>query len=279
MAKQKKEKSKYKIVFYDEKSLKEIDSWVVKFPDVLGYIGMFLAVVIFIACLVLIYTPLNRLLPRIEDKKYRAELISSALKLDSIKNVLEERNVYFVSIRNIIEGNLDSEVYSRDTLTKREKTNFAKSKHDSIMRTLIELEEQQTLAAINNENRESDKTLSFFVPVKGMVSAAFNANSGHFGVDIAAKEQTPIFSTLPGTVLLATWTSETGYVIQIQHTDNFVSIYKHNSTLLKKVGDKVAAGEPIAVVGNTGELTSGTHLHFELWHNGVAVNPENYIVF
>ena len=99
------------------------------------------------------------------------------------------------------------------------------------------------------------------------------------GIDIAAKEDEPILATLAGTVILATWTIETGNTIQIQHEDNLISIYKHNSVLLKKAGDKVEAGDPIAIIGNSGEFTSGTHLHFEIWHDGIPVNPEDYVIF
>lgn len=177
----------------------------------------------------------------------------------------------------------DFETYkeTHDTVTpERQKVDFTKSKHDSILRTLIEEEEQQNLALVNGgAAKEKIKNLTFFMPIKGPVTKKFDAKTGHLGVDIVSKDDEPVLATLAGTVTLATWSLETGNVIQIQHDDNIISIYKHNSTLLKKVGDKVKAGEPIAIIGNSGELTSGTHLHFEIWHNGVPVNPEDYIAY
>lgn len=120
---------------------------------------------------------------------------------------------------------------------------------------------------------------SFFSPIKGIVTEKFQPLSSHYGVDIASKKDEAIKSCLDGTVIMSSWTSETGYVIAIQHNNNLISLYKHNSILLKKIGGFVRAGEAIAIVGNTGEISSGPHLHFELWYNGSAVNPEEYINF
>ena len=107
----------------------------------------------------------------------------------------------------------------------------------------------------------------------------FDAKGNHYGIDIVSNLNEPILSVLDGTVVMAGWTLEAGYVIQVQHNDNLISIYKHNSQLLKQMGDRVLAGEAIAIVGNTGELTTGPHLHFELWYNGNPLNPRDYIVF
>ena len=278
MAKQNKEKHKYKVVFYDEATLREVKTWSATTTDVIAVIGVVVLLLAVIVGGIVIYSPLNRLLPCQEDGKYRDELVSSALKMDSIQSVLNERNEYFASIRNIMDGKLDVDLSNSDSLLDRKQVDFTKSKHDSILRTLIELEEQQTIAEISGEGKKK-QNMSFFMPVKGMVTGAYDVNSGHLGIDIAAKDGEPILATLAGTVILATWSSETGNVIQVQHSDNFISIYKHNSALLKKVGDKVVAGEPIAIIGNSGEFTTGTHLHFELWHNGAPVNPESYIAY
>jgi murein DD-endopeptidase MepM/ murein hydrolase activator NlpD len=115
--------------------------------------------------------------------------------------------------------------------------------------------------------------------VKGIVTATFSAKENHYGTDIVANANEVVKSTLPGTVTMAAWTLETGNVIQVQHADNIVSIYKHNAELLKHMGDRVKAGDPIAIMGNSGELTTGPHLHFELWYNGTPLNPQDYISF
>ena len=121
--------------------------------------------------------------------------------------------------------------------------------------------------------------MHFFPPVQGALNDGFDVSKRHFGVDIAVPKSQPIKSTLDGTVVLATWTAEDGHVIQVQHTNNLVSIYKHNSSLLKRTGQIVKAGDVIAISGNSGENTTGPHLHFELWYNGLPINPHNYIQF
>ncbi len=120
---------------------------------------------------------------------------------------------------------------------------------------------------------------TFFNPLKGIITSEFDLSLNHYGIDIVSKENDAVKATLDGTVLFADWTVETGHVISIQHRDNYISVYKHNSVLLKKTGNFVKAGEPIAIVGESGELTTGAHLHFELWYNGTPVNPLEYIAF
>jgi murein DD-endopeptidase MepM/ murein hydrolase activator NlpD len=144
--------------------------------------------------------------------------------------------------------------------------------------------ESQDRFELNTQEQHSSKTndissFFFFTPVKGTVTNVFNSAEKHFGVDIAAAPNEAIKATLDGTVILSAWTSETGYIITIQHSNNLVSVYKHNSALLKKAGTYVKAGEAIAIIGNSGEYTSGPHLHFELWYNGSPVNPKDYIAF
>nr|WP_262909872.1 M23 family metallopeptidase [Maribellus sp. CM-23] len=121
--------------------------------------------------------------------------------------------------------------------------------------------------------------MHFFVPVKGVVTEHFNSSSDHFGIDLVSEANARISSVLNGTVIFSGWTLKTGYSIYVQHEGNLVSVYKHNSELLKNEGDQVSAGEAIAIIGNTGELSTGPHLHFELWHDGKALNPEHYIDF
>jgi murein DD-endopeptidase MepM/ murein hydrolase activator NlpD len=122
--------------------------------------------------------------------------------------------------------------------------------------------------------------LHFFPPVKGIVSGKFEIRTKHFGTDIVAKPRSPVSAALDGTVIFTGWTMETGYIIGIQHRNNIISVYKHNSSLLKETGDLVRAGEPVSIVGNSGELfTSGPHLHFEIWYKGTPLDPEKHILF
>jgi murein DD-endopeptidase MepM/ murein hydrolase activator NlpD len=151
-----------------------------------------------------------------------------------------------------------------------------RTKQEEEFRKQYEEQERYNLTAMPDMGISE---IIFHRPTRGMVSSVFDANKKHFGVDIAATPNESVLATLDGTVILSTYTAETGYVIQVQHSRDFVSIYKHCGSLLKKVGDTVKAGEAIALVGNTGEKTTGPHLHFELWNKGRAIDPSKYIVF
>jgi len=173
-------------------------------------------------------------------------------------------------------------LYMNDTsgMVDAQNINFIRSTNDSILRQQVEAEEQFRLSVLDNE--QGSRTLNelqFFTPVKGIITGEFSPADGHFGVDLVAGPNEVVKAVLDGTVTMSTWTLETGYVIQIQHDYELISVYKHNATLFKSVGEKVAAGDAIAIVGNSGELTTGPHLHFELWHDRVPLNPADYIVF
>jgi murein DD-endopeptidase MepM/ murein hydrolase activator NlpD len=156
--------------------------------------------------------------------------------------------------------------------------NPATSKEDSILREEVIKQEQFNIGSKRNEIQQIEG-LHFFPPVKGIISDGFNLATNHPFVDIAATSNSVVMAVLDGTVIMANWTDETGFTIQIQHSNDLISIYKHNSKLLKKAGDKVQAGTAISLVGNAGELSTGSHLHFELWHKGVAIDPTKYIKF
>jgi murein DD-endopeptidase MepM/ murein hydrolase activator NlpD len=147
------------------------------------------------------------------------------------------------------------------------------------LRQEIEQQDKFSLTLSNTTKGSGISGYFFFSPVKGMVTHSFNMAEGHYGVDVVAKENAFIKAALDGTVVFAGWTSGDGYVIQLQHSNNLMSIYKHNSDITKNVGDHVKAGEPIAIIGNTGETSSSTHLHFELWYNGTPINPQDYVLF
>ncbi|HDQ16329.1 MAG TPA: M23 family metallopeptidase, partial [Bacteroidetes bacterium] len=149
---------------------------------------------------------------------------------------------------------------------------------DSILLELLDRDENFLSKIRENQFADVERT-NFRKPVSGVVSNEFNPAKGHFGIDIVSSESTPVLATLDGTIVLATWSLNNGYVIQIQHSNNIISVYKHNSELLKKEGDKVVAGEPIAFVGSTGVQSTGPHLHFEIWQDGASVNPQKFINF
>ena len=276
----KKERTEYRLIVYDDTNLREVTSYKVTSVNVIAYVGLAVIVIAAIVSVLFIYTPLNSMLPRTSEKRFRNELENMAFRIDSLERVIVDRDAYFKVISDVLSSNVETEGNENSTEIERQKIDFARNKHDSILRTLIEEEERQTLAAISGNGRENNlKKMMFYMPVKGTLVAKFDVASRHFGIDIATKGDEPILATLPGTVISASWNVETGNVIQIQHDNNIISIYKHCAAMHKTVGDKVEAGEPIAIVGNSGEYTSGPHLHFELWHDRVPVNPELYIPF
>ncbi|MCR5455528.1 MAG: M23 family metallopeptidase [Bacteroidales bacterium] len=280
MAKNKKESKEYRLIVYDDNNLRELTSFKITTVNIIAYTGLAVIVIAVIVGVLFVYTPINSMLPRTSEKRFRNELESMAFRIDSLESVIVDRETYFKVVSDVLSSNIDTENSQDSTEIERQKIDFARNKHDSILRTLIEEEEKRTLAAISGSDRENNlKKMMFFMPAKGTLVAKFDVSARHFGIDIATKGDEPVLATLPGTVVSASWNVETGNVIQIQHDNNLISIYKHCSVMHKKVGDKVEAGEPIAIVGNSGEYTSGPHLHFELWHDRVPVNPELYIPF
>ena len=148
-----------------------------------------------------------------------------------------------------------------------------------MFRQAIEREDRFDVFSETTEKPLELINIAFYAPLKGLISDSFNLQNEHFGVDVLAAENEAIKASLGGTVVFSDWTSETGYSIAIQHDNNLISFYKHNSVLLKKTGELVKAGDVIAIIGNSGEFSSGPHLHFEMWHNGKAIDPEHHILF
>ncbi|OQX97468.1 MAG: hypothetical protein B6I20_12580 [Bacteroidetes bacterium 4572_117] len=278
----KKIKTKYQLTVYSKETLEATFTFNLSKLNIFTYVGVFSIVVSIMVGLLFIFTPFNHLLPVRRNSQLSRQLFQNAIKLDSLKKEIKIRDKYFNNIQNVMLGRQVNNYESiRDTSFRHEKLEFSRSKHDSILRKQIDREEKQSLSVLNNTKQTNVtlKNLHFFLPVKGIVTNGFDVENGHLATDIVAQPNEPILATLEGTVTLATWSLTEGYILIIQHNYNIVSMYKHNSSLLKKPGDHVAAGEPVAIIGNTGELTTGPHLHFELWYNGTALNPEDYIAF
>lgn len=278
----KKLKNKYQLKIYNRETLEESFTFSLSRLNVFTYIGISVIVISILVGLLFIFTPFNLLIPARQNSQLSRQLFQNAIKLDSLKKEVRIRDQYFENIQNVMLGRQVNNFESiQDTSFKHQKLEFSRSKHDSILRKQIEWEEKQSLSVLNNTKQTSIslKNLHFFLPVKGIVTNGFDVENGHMATDIVAQPNEPVLATLEGTVTLATWSLTEGYIIIIQHNYNIISIYKHNESLLKKPGDHVTAGEPIAIIGNTGELTTGPHLHFELWYNGRPLNPEDYIAF
>jgi murein DD-endopeptidase MepM/ murein hydrolase activator NlpD len=249
----------------------------IKVFTIFGIGGIFLIV---ITVLMIAYTPIRELIPGYPSREVREMIVSNAIRVDSLENQLKIRDSYFEKIRALIEGEIPQEPdFIADTIIPSNTTNFNYYNHDSIFKQKI-LEEQLNLS-VQKESPQSDNiaNIHFFTPLKGMITNKFDKLIDHFAVDVVGLPNSRISAVLEGTVIFAGWTVETGYVIYLQHFNDLVSVYKHNAELLKNVGNHVKAGEAVAIMGNTGELTTGPHLHFELWHQGIPVDPEKYIDF
>ncbi|MFL2574886.1 MAG: M23 family metallopeptidase [Flavobacteriales bacterium] len=227
---------------------------------------------------IIVYSPLNKHLPGKSSELVQKELVTLALKSDSLASALSISSLYLSNIESIIKGDSINFEYLDDSLNKIDNSeiNFFKSKEDSLLRIRVEREDQ---SSINLNSQRKSKQFLFFPPIEGFISDSFNLKTNHYGIDLVAKTGTKIKSIGEGTVVVSDWNPQTGYVLGIQHSENFISFYKHCSVLLKNVGDIITTGENIAIIGNSGELSSGPHLHFELWKSGVPLDPSLYISF
>ena len=272
-------KFKYKLTVTNENTLEEIVGIHVSKLNGLSILLSAVTVIFLIAALIIAFTPLRNYLPGYMNTEVREQVVLNALRADSLQWVLERQRMYIMNVQDIISGNVKPDsIHSIDSLTVvRSEELMERTQAEEEFRKQYEETERYNLTTIDNS--VSTTGLIFFRPTRGMLSSGFDANKKHFGIDIAANPNESILSTLDGTVIMATYTADTGYVIQVQHGQNLVSVYKHCGSLLKKEGDTVKAGEAIALVGNTGEKTTGPHLHFEIWNRGRALDPSKYIVF
>ena len=243
-------------------------------------LGSVTIVMVMIVTSLIAFTPLREYIPGYADVGMRRELTNLALRSDSLEQALIEQNMFNENIANVLKGNIQADTSKTRPETKEyAKLKLYASQKEAALKQSIESQDKYSLAYGAESNKNGISNFFFFTPIKGVVSEQFKSKEQHYGVDIVGPENEPIKATLDGTVILATWSSETGYTITVQHSNNLISVYKHNSVLLKKVGDYVKAGEPIAIIGNSGEQTTGPHLHFELWYNGSAIDPQGYMVF
>jgi len=221
---------------------------------------------------------INSLKEPIADKTTQEtqDLIILSSQLDSLIVLSERRDLYVETLKKILNGGVigDSALDIKNVNVINEKIDLEKTKNDNLFRIKIEGESHGDYISTVSNN-----TIHFFPPLVGNFTEKYNWSKNHFGVDLVSIEGSLIHSIANGVVVINNWTKETGFVVGIQHSEGFLSFYKHNSKNLKDIGDYVKSGEGIAVIGSSGELSSGPHLHFELWKNGKSVNPENYIIF
>lgn len=222
--------------------------------------------------------------PRHAEVEVNRKLIELSMQIDSLVVEVDRKEQFIKNFQSILEGdgaivpvnrtegsdpleklNVDIEVQDLKAVDHQFRKEFE--------------EEDNFIYTIASKTSSELQEIYFFSPISGIVSSPYNAKSDHFGVDIVSKKNEPVKCVADGTVILSDWTQEAGYIIAVQHRNNLISVYKHNSALLKKVGNFVNAGDIIAIIGNSGELTTGPHLHLEFWYNGNPMNPEDFVSF
>ena len=270
----------YRIVIFNDLNLHIIRQVRFNAKNLLG--ALILAVILIITgvTILIAFTPLREYIPGYPTGKMRQMLIRNVLVVDSLEQESQRRDLYFKNFRAMLAGETPSDtVVKRGTVIRPEQVQFRKYDHDSLFKE--EIAQEQMNLGINSATagKIGVAGLLFFPPLNGMVTGKYDLSTRHFGVDIVGKLNSRISAALDGTVIFAGWTIDTGYVIYLQHEQNLVTVYRHNTELLKIQGDKVRAGEAIAIMGNSGKETTGPHLHFEMWLNGMSVNPEDYIKF
>lgn len=277
----KKFRHKYRLSIYRDETFEEVLNLRLTKLNVLAIVSLGVLIFLSIVISIIAYTPVRELIPGYPDEPTVRNIYLNNFRLDSLELEIAKRDAYFENLRKVIGGEKPEDMgHVSDVAVSKANIDLKQSTDDSVLTSMMGPQDPFSLSIIENRRtRPAFYNVLFFAPVKGIITNSFNSLSDHYGVDIVAGTNDAVKSTLPGTVIMAGWTLETGYVIEIQHADNILSIYKHNAELLKRVGDHVRAGEPIAIVGNSGELTTGPHLHFELWYNGTPINPEEYISF
>ncbi len=281
-------RDKYRLIILDEDTFEEKLSFRLSRLNVFIVTGMLAIILVFLTSYIIAFTPLREYIPGYKDTNIQGELYELQLRADSIEEAVKSKDLFIANMKRVLSGEDPDEIANPSTgpdsaaRAKYANININRSREDSMLRNEYEAQNRYNIRVGDKTSAPKALTLSrlsFFTPIKGMITNRFNPSQQHFGVDVASARNEAIKAAYDGTVIFSEWTAETGHVIAIQHTGNVVSVYKHNSVLLRKQGSFVRAGETIAIVGESGEYSTGPHLHFELWISGKAVNPEDYIIF
>ena len=277
---QKKLLHKYRLVVLNEDTFEERFAIKLTRLNVFFLSSLAAIILVILTTLLIVFTPLREYIPGYSSTALQKQALDLDSKTDSLLKSINMNDAYINSLKSVLRGEVSAVVINKDSIFKAAQTDtdvleLNPSKADSLLREKVRNEDKYNLF----ESATSVKDFVFFPPVNGSISSGFEPNEKHFAVDIVVPTNTPVKATSDGRVLFASWTSDAGYVIIIDHGDELVSVYKHNSSLTKSQGDFVRSREVIAISGASGELSTGPHLHFELWSNGTPLNPTNFIDF
>ena len=274
-------RQRLRFVLLDEQSYEELSSTSLSRFQILTRLLSALLLIATLTSLLIAYTPLREYIPGYSPPHLSKNLIHLSLKTDSLLAEIKLKEQKFRLVEKVLKGEdfNDSIYYDSINNIAVDHSALVASQRDSLFRESVEREDRFNVLSESSNKPQELRNIAFYAPLKGMITDRFDIQTEHYGLDIVAPENEAIKASLPGTIILSSWTTETGYTIAIQHENDLISFYKHNSVLLKRIGEVVLAGDVIAIIGNSGELSTGPHLHFELWHKGKAINPEHHILF
>jgi len=270
--------TKYRLVLLNDSTYEEKTSFKISRLNVFSALFALMFIIVLITSGILFFTPIREYIPGYSSTSLQKQANLLSYKTDSLRQIVFLNDQYINSLKKVLTGDLETIEYKQDSVVYKDAMNIQiieKSKEDSILRQLVDSEDKYNLANINKDR-------DFYLltsPINGAVSQNYSIADDHLAIDISVDIGTPVKAVSNGRVILSEWTTQTGYVLIIDHGNDLISVYKHNSKLLKSQGEIVKQGEIIALSGNSGVLTSGPHLHFELWSEGFSIDPNTLINF
>lgn len=269
---------KYRFVVLNEDTFEERFSFKLNRLNAFVLGGLFSIIIIIFTTIVIAVTPLKEYLQGYSSTELKKEATQLVYKIDSLNQVLQVNDMYIQNIQQVLKGEIKRVNFNKDSVLHQismESIDFAPSAIDSAFREEVEREDR--FSVFHEATKNTD--IVFTSPISGKITEDYNVEAKHLAIDIAVEQDTPVKAVADGVIIFTGFTADTGYVIVLEHSQGFISVYKHNASIFKEQGELVKAGEVIANAGSTGSLSTGPHLHFELWDDGYPVNPKNYINF
>ncbi len=275
-------KERYRLVIMEDETLELKTSVKLTLLNVYVAISVVLTVLAALIFCLIYFTPIKNYLVGYNQVNVTRSVLEQENTIDSLVRLSDQRELWLANMGRILRGEVDTsfnrEVGAPQLLDEVDLQDVPPE--DLALRERVTRADYFNLRGAEEENKARDfRDGIFYLPLEGVVTSTFSPADGHFGIDIVSRENTPIKAIRDCRVIDTYWDSETGNVIVLQHEFGLVSFYKHNSSLLRKVGNFVRAGDAIAIVGNTGELSTGPHLHFELWYDQTPLDPEDFLTF
>ena len=271
---------KYRVSILNENTLEE--SWHVRLSrfSVFMFVSTFIVFTFILLTILIFTTPISHYLPGYGETGNRSNIIKESMRTDSLVKQVDLQEGYIDVVKGIIAGKMKPDsIASLDSIALKQRARILieKSKREKNFVENFEKEEKYNLASI--DTKPTENTYVFFRPTRGVISSSFDLAEQQYGINLITSPNESVLSVLAGTVVYAAFTFDYGWVIQVQHENNYLSIYKNNTRVLKRVGDQVKAGECIAITGDATGKKAGNQFYFELWKQGKPVNPEEVIIF